>query len=103
MKVRILACAEADMAEAIDYYNVQCPGLGYEFAVEAKDCLYRISFFPKAWPSFSKTTQRCLINRFPYGVLYQLTGSEIIVFAVMHLKRNPVAWENRVDSYMNDA
>ncbi|MEW6097410.1 MAG: hypothetical protein AB1567_12965 [bacterium] len=58
MKVRILACAEVEMAEAIDYYNAQYPGLGYEFAVEVKECLSRISSFPQAWHCFSKTPRK---------------------------------------------
>ena len=102
MKIRILACAEAEMAEAIDYYNAQYPGLGYEFAVKVKECLSLISSFPQAWPCFSKTTRRCLVNRFPYGILYQHKSKEIIVFAVMHLKCDPDKWEKRINKYLSE-
>ena len=32
MKVQILQCAEKEIAEAMDYYNEQYPGLAYDFA-----------------------------------------------------------------------
>ncbi|MBF0548850.1 MAG: type II toxin-antitoxin system RelE/ParE family toxin [Candidatus Riflebacteria bacterium] len=96
MKIRILSCAEAEIAEAMDYYNSQYAGLGYEFAVEVKECFKRITAFPKAWPNFSDSTKRCLLNRFPYGVLYQCQHNEIIVFAVMHLKQNPEKWNKLI-------
>jgi hypothetical protein len=72
MNVRILSCAEQELADAVDYYNKQCPGLGFEFAAEVKSTLTRIIFFPEAWPHFSQRSRRCMTNRFPYGVLYQM-------------------------------
>jgi hypothetical protein len=96
MKIIILAVAERELSEAIVYYNSECPGLGYEFALETRDSLKRIGSFPDAWPPFSKTTRRCLINRFPYGILYQKRKDEIIVYAFMHLKRNPETWLKRL-------
>ena len=71
MKVRILSCAEQELAEAVDYYNEQCPGLGFEFAAEVKSTLNRILSFPEAGPPLSLRSRRCMTDRFPYGVLYQ--------------------------------
>ena|SRR3989304_6392812 len=96
MKILILSCAEQEFAEAVDYYNGQCSGLGYEFAAEVKSTLARISSFPDAWPLFSSRARRCLTNRFPYGVLYQVRQDHIIVAAIMHLKRAPQKWEERI-------
>jgi len=36
MNIRILSCAEEEFIEAVDYYNEQSPGLGYEFAAEMR-------------------------------------------------------------------
>jgi len=60
MKLLILACAEAEFAEAVDYYNEQCPGLGYEFAVEVQRTFERVRRYPEAWPAFSLRGRRCL-------------------------------------------
>jgi len=96
MKVRILSCAEQELADAVDYYNVQCPGLGFEFAAEIKSTLNRILSFPEAWPPLSSRTRRCLTDRFPYGVLYQVRKDHILITAVMHLKRDPMKWQDRM-------
>ncbi|MFA5073787.1 MAG: type II toxin-antitoxin system RelE/ParE family toxin [Nitrospirota bacterium] len=96
MNIRFISCAEQEFSEAIDYYNKQLPGLGYEFAVEIKNTLARISSFPNAWPIFSKRSRRCISNRFPYGVLYQIRQDEILITAIQHLKCDPLKWQERV-------
>lgn len=96
MNIRILSCAEQEFAQAVDYYNEQYPGLGYEFAAEVKSTLTRIVSFPNAWPIFSQRARRCMTNRFPYGVLYQIRTDHILVVAIMHLKRDPKRWQERI-------
>jgi plasmid stabilization system protein ParE len=96
MSVRILACAEEELDQAVSYYNEQCPGLGFEFAAEVKAALDRIVDFPAAWPKFSRRTRRCLLDRFPYGILYHQSGEEIVVLAIMHLRRSPRRWKEHL-------
>ncbi len=48
MNVQILQSAESEIAEAMDYYNIQDPGLGYEFAFEVKESINRMISFPSA-------------------------------------------------------
>ena len=96
MIVRVLTCAETELAEAVAYYNEQRPGLGFEFAVEVKSAFARIVDFPVAWPKFSNRSRRCLLDRFPYGVLYHKSHDEIIVLAIMHLRLGPTRWADRL-------
>jgi hypothetical protein len=95
MKVLVLSCAEAELAEAVDYFNSQCPGLGYKFAAEVQRAFERIRNHPAAWPVFSLRSRRCLTDRFPYGVLYQVRGDHVLVGGIMHLRRDPVRWQQR--------
>ena len=83
MNFQILQSAEDEIAEGMDYYNKQYPGLGYEFAVEIKAGMKRIESFPLAWPSFQKEIRISHVNRFPYGILYKIRQEEIVVFAGM--------------------
>ena len=53
MKVKLLSVAEQEFVEAVDYYNDQCQGLGYEFAAEISNTIERIVSFPKAWTKIS--------------------------------------------------
>jgi len=95
MNVEILETAEAELAEAVAFYNGESEGLGYEFAAEFNRTLVRIVEHPQAWTALSKRTRRCRTNRFPYGLLYEIRGNLILIVAVMHLHREPTSWKNR--------
>jgi len=71
-----LAVAELD--EATDYYDELQSGLGLEFAKETFSCIQRVIEFPTAWSSSSPNTRRCLLNRFPYGIIYQILDNETL-------------------------
>lgn len=99
MNIVILSSAEEEFADAVDYYNVQCPGLGYEFAAEVKRAFDRIIVFPEAWQLFSKRTRRCFLNRFPYCVLYRVDKDAVLVGAIMHLNCDPKNWRLKIDKF----
>jgi len=44
----------------------------------------------------SENTRGCLVNRFPYGVIYHVSKEEIIIVAVMQLNRDPGYWKKRI-------
>lgn len=96
MNIRILSCAERELAEVVDHYNQEQPGLGFVFAAEVEKALDRIRAFPNAWPQFSKRSRRYVVQRFPYGVLYQVRADGVLVLAIMHLRRDPKVWQERV-------
>ena len=77
MKIRLLKIAEAELDEAISYYNKELPGLGDQFLIEFLNGIERIKSFPEAWQPFSKKTKRYRLNKFPYGIIYQLLKNEI--------------------------
>lgn len=87
--------AEKELDEAIAYYNGYQNGLGLEFAKEVYLAIQNILSFPHAWTPLSATTRRCLTNRFPYGVIYQLADEEVYIIAVMQLNREPNYWKKR--------
>jgi plasmid stabilization system protein ParE len=96
MNVEFLAVAEAELAEAVSYYNEQSEGLGYDFAGEVRQTIARIVRFPEAWTKLSERTRRCRAKRFPYGLVYQIRSNAILIVAVMHLRRHPESWRSRL-------
>lgn len=98
MRVRVLSCAERELLDAVDHYNDERPGLGYELAEEVQLALDRIRSFPEAWPLVSPRSRRCVVSRFPYGILYQIRPDCILVLGIMHLKRDPKTWRQREES-----
>lgn len=95
MKYSFHPAAEKELNDAIDYYNECQNDLGLEFVKEVYSAIRNILSFPHAWPPLSTNTRRCLVNRFPYGVIYQATGNEIFIIAMMQLNREPGYWKNR--------
>ena len=87
--------AEIEFNHAIDYYEECQTNLGLEFADEVYKAIQRILTFPNAWQSLGDKNRRCLINRFPFGVIYYQREQEIIILAVMQLNRKPDYWKNR--------
>jgi plasmid stabilization system protein ParE len=96
MKVEILRPAEDELLEAIAHYNHESEGLGYEFAAEVNRAISRVVSYPNAWTPLSRRTRRCRTNRFPYALIYQVRGNTILIVAVMHLRRDPESWKNRL-------
>ncbi|MBU1614144.1 type II toxin-antitoxin system RelE/ParE family toxin [bacterium] len=96
MEIRFLKIAQVELDETVDYYNSESPGLGDEFLLEVLDTLKRIKQFPNAWHPFTKKARRCQTRRFPYGIVYQILETEILIVAVAHLHRKPDYWHNRI-------
>ena len=87
--------AESEFREAIDYYEDRESGLGYDFSIEVFTTIQNIVNHPTAWPIIEEDMRRCLVNRFPYGVIYSIEQDKIFILAVMHLRRYPDYWKNR--------
>jgi hypothetical protein len=96
MKYSFHPSAKTELNKAVDYYEKFQPGLGLEFAKECYLTIHRIIKYPKAWSPLSKNTRRCLTNRFPFGIIYQILGNEIFIIAVMHLNKKPSYWKERI-------
>ncbi|KKO18921.1 MAG: hypothetical protein L3J18_07945 [Candidatus Brocadia sp.] len=86
MQIRLLEIAQIEIDES--------GRLGDEFLVESLHAFDRIKNFPHAWHSFTSDTRRCQLRRFPYGIIYQILDTEILVVAIANLHRNPDYWKD---------
>lgn len=95
MTFRFHPAAEAELREAVAYYEEIERGLGYDFSVEVHSTIQRAEAHPAAWPILDGEIRRALVRRFPYGVLYSREEGTILVVAVMNLHREPGYWKDR--------
>ena len=95
MKITFLEEAKYELDEAIDYYDLQSPGLGQQFLQEILNTLDRVASFPQAWHPLSENTKRCQTTRFPYGLIYSVLENEILIISVSNLHREPTHWQHR--------
>jgi hypothetical protein len=79
---RLLAGAKRELMDAAARYEGKRTGLGDEFLDEVVEALRRLEMWRR-------------IRRFPYALIYRPAGDEIVVIAVMHLKRRPRYWLRR--------
>lgn len=98
MKVIFIDEASDELHGAVKYYNKERPGLGFEFANEVKVALSRIRYYPEIWIEIDPGIRKCIIKRFPYALLYIMDNSQIVIIAVMHMKRKPGYWKTRIQN-----
>ena len=89
MTVRFLTPASDELVQAIQYYEDQRIGLGREFLLEVEQVVDLIISFPSSWPIYTGNIRRALVKRFPFGLFYRVNQKEIVVAAVMDLRRDP--------------
>jgi plasmid stabilization system protein ParE len=88
--------AERELAEAIQYYDEQSPGLGQRFLEEVEHALTFIRRHPEAAPRVLGSVRRLVLPRFPYNLLYRpLKSGDLRILAVAHQKRHPGYWVGR--------
>ena len=97
MKIRFHPDAVLEFDAAVAYYEEYQHGLGLEFAEEIYAALARIIEYPDAYSPLSPNTRRCLVNRFPYGIVYQVKSDILRVIAIANLHRHPGYWKERVE------
>jgi len=87
--------AETEFFRAIDHYERDKRGLGYDFSIEVYSAIQKIIAYPLAWPVLEGEVRRCFTKRFPFAILYVVERDGIFILAVMHLHRAPGYWKNR--------
>jgi plasmid stabilization system protein ParE len=93
--LRFDAAAGRELNEAVDFYDLESPGLGDVFLAEVEHALTQVETFPEAAEPLRDGVRRRLLHTFPYALLYSLRSDEVRVLAVAHQRRRPFYWEDR--------
>ncbi|MNX80774.1 Plasmid stabilization system protein [compost metagenome] len=89
-KIIILPLAEKEIDESIEFYESRSKGLGRQFLLYLKSYLKVLKTNPelfeiKKQPCFRELT----LVKFPFVIIYEIIGNEIIIHSVFHTSRNP--------------
>ena len=87
---------ENEFIDAISYYENCDSGLGLDFSHEIAVAIRNAADYPKMWPLVEEQIHRCLVHRFPYGILYCIEPDTIHILAIMNLHRDPDYWKHRL-------
>ncbi len=96
MIVRFTPEADAELAEARQWYAHQREDLDLEFMQIVDEALSRIVSNPNLYPIVYLTLRRAVVRRFPFAIFYEVAADEIQVVAVFHSRRDPKSWKSRV-------
>lgn len=89
-EILLALSSENDIKNAFDWYESQLPGLGAEFLEAVEKAILSIEREPLAHQIIHKQIRRCLLQRFPYAILYIIEAGRINVIACFHHKRDPL-------------
>ncbi len=78
----------ADFRSAYDWYEDQRPGLGLEFAAEFRHAYARLRHGPLLYAIRFDQVRRLNLDRFPYGIFYNMQAQEIQVLGIFHASRD---------------
>jgi toxin ParE1/3/4 len=76
--------AKADLQEAHEWYEKQCPGLGDQFLADLTEAFQRLEANPERFPLYYRDFRRVLARRFPYKIFFRISGQYLIVFRILH-------------------
>lgn len=94
----MLRAAADEMTAAAEYYEERCTGMGHRFINRVQLAVARVEAMPGIGaPSSSRYPEvlRYAVRGFPYYVVYA-TAPVITVIAVVHTKRRPGYWMDRL-------
>jgi toxin ParE1/3/4 len=92
----IHSAADAELLEAMDWYDDKQEGLGLELMVELKRALVKIENDPGIGARYRNTAFRFFrIERFPYLIYYEELPDTLWVVAIAHQRRRAGYWRRR--------
>lgn len=96
MDIVLLASAENDLQEGYNRYEDLREGLGEVYLEFVEAGLDQISQFPQSAPIINERYRRLLVKQFPYGIIYTIQPTRIIVLGVMDPTRDPDRIDERL-------
>jgi plasmid stabilization system protein ParE len=87
--------AEAELAEAGDWYDRERPGLGPVFVLAVSRTLAAVQQNPLQYQIVWRQYRRARVAKFPYSLIYRVSDRDITVVSCFHGRRNPTVWQRR--------
>jgi len=93
--ISIAEAAEKDIREAFLWYEDKKESLGITFEEHILNAVDYIQRNPLKTQIRYGNTRVFFIEKFPYGIHFQIHGNIVLVVAVFHTSQNPEKWIQR--------
>lgn len=94
--------ARAEYVESYVWYHERGSHIAEAFEREVEHAIELLADFPDRWPLYVGSWRRVLLRRFPFGLVYGVRDNRIVVIAIMHTRRKPGYWKNRMLDVLPD-
>jgi len=104
MKIVLSSLAARELIEESGKYEEKAPNFGSIFIDEFEVSVRLLQEFPEAGHVFGAHFRRVLMKRFPFSVIYAVSGGLVRIVAIMHQHRGPefIAKRLEMDSAGSD-
>jgi hypothetical protein len=102
MTYRILLMAREDVDEAQRRLNREHTGYGESLLELVAEAIEAVMVLPEGYslafdaPRLRRNIREVYIKRFKYSLLYLVYPTEIVFFGLIHARRKPGSWTNRL-------
>src|SRR5438552_13872856 len=96
MKSQFHDAADAELTEAVAYYDGKAFGLGDRFLGEIKTATRYIEQYPEIAPIIELGVRAKALSKFPYSLMYVVEPEELFIVAVAHQSKRPGYWADRI-------
>jgi toxin ParE1/3/4 len=96
MKSRFHEAADAELSEAVAYYDGKAAGLGDRFLAEVKAATRSIEQYPEIAPIIEEGVRAKVLAKFPYSLMYVVEEHGLYIVAVAHQSKRPAYWADRL-------
>lgn len=95
MRLRLDPAAHDEYLAAVLYYLDESPRIAATFVEQIEAGIALVRGNPTTWRTVDGEVRRYLVRQFPFGLYYTIEGEEVVVWAIMHLRRQPSCWRER--------
>jgi plasmid stabilization system protein ParE len=95
LPVDYLAAARRDFDEAFDWYAARSSDAAVGFVNEVNTALARMASDPERFAAVDNQHRQCPVSRYPFRIIYRVSGERVLVVAIAHAKRRPGYWKDR--------
>jgi plasmid stabilization system protein ParE len=88
--------ADEEFAAAVGYYSGVSPELGMRYYREMERLFREVCAGPERFRKFDPPARRHFSRDFPYAIIFMEKPEHVWIVAVMHMKRRPGYWRERL-------
>ncbi|MEP6465570.1 MAG: type II toxin-antitoxin system RelE/ParE family toxin [Parafilimonas sp.] len=98
MEYSIILCDEAkqDILEITKWYDLKSIGLGDRFIEYLDEAVSKLSKNPGAYSFLYDEVRKIRLKKFPYIIFYKTHKQGVLIYGIIHTKRNPFVYKKRL-------